>query len=98
MASLVIARGIVDRMAMCKCATLCLTTEIEIFGAIRWWDSRINEGRRNSFGGQGRPDDSTDPQLNASAQDFVPFGTLRLHDSQLPNVTHDGSRTGALNA
>jgi len=31
-------------------------------------DSRTNQGRRNSFGGQGRPVDSTDPQLNASAQ------------------------------
>ena len=60
-------------------------------------DSRTNQGRRNSFGGQGRTDDSTDPQLNASAQDFVLFGTLRRNDSQLLNMTHDGGRFGALN-
>ena len=57
-----------------------------------FWDSRSNQGLRNSFGGQGRHDDSTDPQLNASAQDFVPFGTLRRNGSQLPNMTHDGVR------
>jgi len=61
-------------------------------------DSRTNQGRRNSFGGQGRPDDSTDPRLNASAQDFVPFGTLRRNGSQLPNMTHDRGMIGALNA
>ena len=61
-------------------------------------DSRTNQGRRDSFGGQGRADDANDRQLNASAQDFVPFGTLRHHDSQLPNMTHDGGRGGALNA
>jgi len=61
-------------------------------------DSRTNQGLRNSFGGQGRPDNCTDPHLNASAEDFVPFGTLRRNDSQLPNMTHDGGRFGALNA
>jgi len=60
-------------------------------------DSRTNQGRRDSFVCQRRPDDSTDPQLNASAQDFFPFGTVRRNDSQLPNVTRDGSRISALN-
>ena len=59
-----------------------------------FWDSRSNQGRRNSFGGQGRHDDSTNPQLNASAQDFVPFGTRRRNDSQLPNMTHDEGEIG----
>ena len=59
-------------------------------------DSRTNQGRRKSFGGQGRPVDSTDPQLNASAQVFVPFGAVRRNDSQLPNGTHDGGRIGDL--
>jgi len=40
-------------------------------------DSRANQGRRNSFGGEGRPDDSTDPQLKASTQVFVLYGTVR---------------------
>jgi len=58
----------------------------------------IKSGAEKFFGGQGRHDDSTDPQLSASAQDFVPFGTRRRNDSQLPNMTHAGSRIGALNA
>jgi hypothetical protein len=61
-------------------------------------DSRTNQARKDSFGGQGRADDANDRQLNASAQDFVPFGTLRRHDSQLPNMTHDGGRSGVSNA
>ena len=61
-------------------------------------DSRLNQERRNCFGGQGRHDDSTDPHLNASAQDFVPFGTLRRNDSELQNMTHEVGRIGTLNA
>ena len=61
-------------------------------------DSRTNQGRGDSFGGQGRVNDANDRQLNASIQDFVPFGTLRRHDSQLPNMTHDGGRSGTLKA
>jgi len=34
-ARLVIAQGIADRVAVCNCATLGVTTEIEILGAIR---------------------------------------------------------------
>ena len=57
-------------------------------------DSQTNQGQINSFGGQGRPDDGTDPQLSA----FVPCSTLRYNDSQLPNMTHSGGRIGDLNA
>ena len=57
-------------------------------------DSQTNHGQRNSFGGQGRPDDCTDPQLST----FVPCSTLRHNDSQLPNMTHGGGRIGDLNA
>jgi len=35
-ARLMIAQGIADRMAVCKCVTLGVTTEIEILGAIRF--------------------------------------------------------------
>jgi hypothetical protein len=31
----------------------------------------ISAGLRNFYGGQGRPNDGTDPQLNTAAQDFV---------------------------
>ena len=57
-----------------------------------WRDSRINQGRRNSFGGQGRPDNNTDPRLSAAAHDFTPGSTLRRNDSQIQNMTHDGGR------
>ena len=61
-------------------------------------DSRIRQGRRISFGGQGRPDNNTDSRLSAAAHDFMPGSTLRRNDSQIQKMTHDGGRIGDLNA
>jgi hypothetical protein len=55
---------------------------------------RISEGQRNFYGGQGRPNDGTDLQLNAAAQDFIPSGNQRHHGSRSPNRRNNppGSR------
>jgi hypothetical protein len=47
--------------------------------------SQTNQGRRSFFGSQGRPNDGTDSQLNAAAQDFMPCGNQRHDGSRSPN-------------
>jgi hypothetical protein len=60
-------------------------------------DSQAHEGRRSFFRGQGRRDDGADPQLSASAPDFVPYSDLRRNDNRAQHSTQDGVRTGNLN-
>jgi hypothetical protein len=55
--------------------------------AIRY--PRISEGQRNFYGGQWRPNDGTDLQLNAAAQDFIPCGNRLRDGSQSPNTGTD---------
>ena len=45
---------------------------------------RISQGQRNCDGGQGRPNDGTDPKLNAAAKDFIPCSNQRRDGSRSP--------------
>lgn len=54
--------------------------------------------QRRSFCGQGRPGDGAELPLNATAQDFVPCGTMRRSESRSPNMKHDWVRGSDLNA
>jgi len=73
-----------------------VTTETEIIG-------EICPGTHGQmifgvfFRGRRRPNDGADPQLNASAQDFVSYRDLRRNDNRSQHGTHDGVRTGDLN-
>ena len=94
-AHLAIAQKIADRMAVCKRVLLGMIID-RTYRGNQSRDPRTTESQKSFFRGQGRLNDGADPQLNASAQDFVPCGTLRRNDSQLPNMTNDMGRTSDL--
>jgi hypothetical protein len=50
---------------------------------------RTNRGRRSFYGGQGRPNDDNDSQLNAAAEDFIPYGNQRREKSRSPSRRND---------
>jgi len=60
--------------------------------------SQTTQGRRNFFGGQGRPNDGTDSQLNAAAQDFMPCGNQRRDGSRSLTNRNGRDESGNLNA
>jgi hypothetical protein len=59
---------------------------------------RTNQGRRSVFGGQRRPNDGTDSELCAAAQDFIPCGSQRRDGSRSPNRRNDRLGSSDLNA
>jgi len=59
---------------------------------------RTNQGRRGFFGGQGIANDGADSQLNAAAQDFVPYGNQRRDGSRSPSRRNDLVGSSDLNA
>jgi hypothetical protein len=67
-----------------------------------WGDSmrnpRTNQGRRGFFGGQGRPNDGADSQLNAAADDLIPYVNQRRDGSRSPRRRNDRVGSSDLNA
>jgi hypothetical protein len=46
---------------------------------------QTRQGRKSFYGGQERPNDGNDSELNAAAQDFIPGGDQRHNGSRSPN-------------
>jgi len=67
-------------------------------GIIQW---EIHEQARDEgifFGGQGRPNDGTESQLNAAAQDLIPCGNQHRDGTRAPNRRNDQVGSSHLNA
>ena len=96
--SLLMAQGIAELMAVFRYAMSGVMVGTGTLGIIQ---REIHKQVRDEgilFGGQGRPNDGTESQLNAAAQDFIPCGNQHRDATRAPNRRNDRVASTHLNA